>query len=521
VAVAWSSNIDSIAGGVVSAWLNEHVPMGITGFAPHPDFLAFAMTIVLSVVCAIGVRESTMMNNILSGVNIVVMLFVIFAGSAYASPANWDTFAPFGVGGIFAGAATSFFSYVGFDVICTSAEEAVRPSRDVPLAIILSLMGCMGIYIGVATVITMIVPYSMVDTNTPLASAFATHAPWATRIIQVGSVCALTTCLMTSVFPMPRIVYAIASDGLLPAWIGAIHPRFSTPAVATMLCGTLAALLALVFDLNALADMLSVGTLISYTLVAASVLALRYREYDQSLTGTGTAGGAADDGKLLLDGLADTDRLLSPHSSDVHDVAPPPCGSTLLPVVAPNGKIWLWGGTFTSYGAATRAMALFITLLLVAWSIVAASQNYPILTGGGTAATAASAAVVGVLVLVALYCAVIIARLPKLEPLNLPFRAPAAPYLPLVSIAINLYLLVSLSPFTWVRFAVWCAIGTAIYLGYGIKHSHARVEATSDLADTPAQSRNASVSDASDGGPFRPGMAAALGQNGWTRGGAR
>ena len=134
---------------------------------------------------------------------------------------------------------------VGFDVIATSAEEAKNPQRNVPIAIIASLLICSCIYMAVAAVITGMVPYLDIDTNSPLASAFSAHgADWAKYIIAVGAVCGLSTSLMTGIFPMPRIIYAIASDGLFPEFLGVIHPRYKTPVTATLLSGLFAATMA-------------------------------------------------------------------------------------------------------------------------------------------------------------------------------------------------------------------------------------------------------------------------------------
>ncbi|RYY33834.1 amino acid permease, partial [archaeon] len=260
VARAWSGYVDSLAGGAISTYLNDTVGhWHVSGLAAYPDFLAFGMTLFLSVICSIGVRESTIINNALTVTNVAVILFVCIAGAFFVDKQNFTPFAPFGVSGIFTGAATAFFSYVGFDVIATSAEEAKNPQRNIPIAIVTSLILCMLCYSAVSIVVCLMVPYYNLDPTAPLSKAFsATSAKWAGVVIAVGAVAGLSTSLMTCIFPMPRIIYAIASDGLLPAWLGRVHPRFNTPLVATMLC----------------------GTLLSYTLVSGSVLVLRYREHD-------------------------------------------------------------------------------------------------------------------------------------------------------------------------------------------------------------------------------------------------
>jgi len=169
-------------------------------------------------------------------------------------------------------------SYIGFDVIATSAEETVNPERNIPIGIIGSLIVCALSYMGVSAVITLMVPYNEIDVNAPLSDAFAVHGmKWAKDLIAAGALAGLSTSLMAAIFPLPRVVYAIAGDGLLFPWLGRVSRRFHTPANATFVCGAFAGLLAFAFDISALANMMSIGTLMSYTLVSACILILRYR----------------------------------------------------------------------------------------------------------------------------------------------------------------------------------------------------------------------------------------------------
>lgn len=596
VARAWSGYVDSLAGKAISTWLNDRVGnWHITGLASYPDFLALGMTILLTLVCAMGVRESTRLNNFLTGVNVCVIGFAIIAGAFFCNTANFTPFAPFGISGIFTGAATAFYSYVGFDVIATSAEEARNPHRNIPIAIIGSLVICMACYMAVAAVVTLMVPYALIDTTAPLSQAFAAHgATWAKYIIAVGAVCGLSTSLMTSIFPMPRIVYAIASDGLLPAWIGAVHPRLGTPAVATIICGTLAGLLALIFDLNALADMMSIGTLLAYTLVAASVLVLRYRQHDdgtaavlagEMLTkdvpregedapllaaagradgsrgsvndgsssdaagkaaaaasgaagagavvgsdgrrpsiespllkgasaGSGAAVAAALEAAPLVGGAGATVVAAVTEHHDDHFTTPATevvidsragsagltlCGLHLLPSWS-HGRshaVRMWGRAgWSSYAAAAAQLGVFVFSLILASVGVAVLQTQTV----SPAATYGFYAMIGLGLLGGLYAAAAMHVLPQARPGNLSFTTPLAPYLPLFSMAVNIYLLVSLSPFTWVRFAVWCIIGSAIYLFYGIKHSKAVVAVSAAVLPRTAAAAVAAAAAAGTGG---------------------
>lgn len=467
VARAWSGYVDSVANSAISTWMNAHVGnWTVPGLASYPDFLAFGMTMALSLVCAAGVRESTLINNVLTCVNVGVILLVVFAGIKYTNTANFSNFTPFGVKSIFDGAATSFFSYVGFDVIATSAEEAINPSRAIPLSIVLSLTLCMGIYMSVAAVFTLMVRYDDPTgciSSAPLSDAFGCHGVvWAQTVIKIGAVCGLTTSLMTSIFPMGRIVYAICSDGLLPDWIGAVNKRLGTPVVALLICGLLAGGLALIFDLTSLADMMSIGTLLSYTLVAASVLVLRYRQFDEERRSADMAGVAA----ATLAAAPPDLPLLLPRG-------PAPAGAfLLLPRVSPTGDIYMWRSAFSAYAAAAWQLAVFVVGSILLCVSVMSVQNYSVSATGDIALYI----IAGVGGIVCAYATSCLYMLPYALPRNLAFTTPCMPGLALASIVINTYLLVSLAPATWVRFAVWCLIGTIIYLGYGVWHSRTPVD---------------------------------------------
>ena len=505
VARSWSGYLDTLTGGAISSYMKSHIPnMNTPGLAANPDFIAFGMTMLLAGVCAVGVKESTMVNNLLTAVNVFVILFVIAAGSNFAAHegvVNFTPFAPNGFNGIFAGAATSFYAYVGFDVIATSAEETKNPNRTIPIAIIMSLLLCACCYVGVSGVIVAMVPYAQIDANSPLASAFASHgAQWAKYIISVGAVCGLSTSLMTCIFPMPRIVYAIAQDGLLPPWLATISPRFNTPVLATLVCGLFSATMALIFDIEALADMMSIGTLMSYTLVAVSILVLRFRDTDAAAeeeaekaahgaathhsnivahsTGKNNRGrGGSIETPLVIGGAATSHAPPSPQFS--------PFGGLFR--VMSDGSVQVRGQPSSKGRAVVQALLVFISGMCVA-VVAAAVIAFTNLSAAGADVCYGFA---GVGLAVALAGAVAIWMMPSVRPASVAFLTPLFPYVPLLSIAINLYLLANLSYLTWIRFAVWCVIGGLIYGFYGIKHSTAQL-------DLPHSSGGGSKRHASD-----------------------
>lgn len=196
-------------------------------------------------------------------------------------------FAPYGFAGIMAGAAKCFYGFVGFDCIATTGEEAKNPSRNIPLAIVISLIIIFLAYFGISTVLTMALPYYLQNPDAPFPHLFEQlewHAiKW---IVSIGAIFALCTSLLGAMFPLPRVLYAMSTDGIIYKKLRTVHPKTQTPVLATVLAGLLAATMAMLFNLQQLIDMMSIGTLLAYTIVAVSVLVLRYE--DQTLMQSAT-----------------------------------------------------------------------------------------------------------------------------------------------------------------------------------------------------------------------------------------
>jgi len=262
--IASPFDYDPAAGAWVAtgAWLN--LPAGL---------VVLAVTVIL----VIGIRESARFNAAMVILKVAVVLFVIVVGAGYVDTANWRPFLPYGISGVLKGSAYIFFAYIGFDSVSTHAEEARNPQRDVPIGIITSLLLCTVLYILVAFVLTGMVPYREIDIHAPVARAFAARGlDAAALVISIGAVAGITSVLLVLLLSQARVLLAMARDGLIPAsFFGAVHPRFRTPHKATMLTGAVVALLAAVFPLKLLADLVNIGTLMAFVIVCFAVIVMR------------------------------------------------------------------------------------------------------------------------------------------------------------------------------------------------------------------------------------------------------
>ncbi len=269
------------------------------------DLPAVIITMLVTTVLVIGIRESATFNSAMVVVKVGIVLFVIAAGVFFVDSANWfhagsgahQGFAPYGwlgakffgtwsigqVGpggvplGMFAGAAMVFFAYIGFDSVSTHAEEARNPQRDVPIGIIASLMICTILYIGVTAIITGMVPFDKISVEAPLSKAFAqVGLPWAQFLISIGAVAGITSVLLVLMLSQPRVLLAMARDGLVPkSFFGAVHERFRTPYKSTILTGAVVAIMAALIPLRVLAELVNIGTLLAFIIVCVAVLIMR------------------------------------------------------------------------------------------------------------------------------------------------------------------------------------------------------------------------------------------------------
>jgi len=255
----------------------EHTPLKLGGVHLTCNVVALAITAVITAILVIGIRESAGFNAGMVLVKIGAVLFVIVAGIGYIDPSNWSPFLPYGWNGVLGGAAIIFFAYIGFDSVSTHAEEARNPKTDVPIGIISSLAVCTVLYIVVAAVVTGMIPYPQIPLNAPISGAFEKYgATVAPVIISVGALTGITSVLLVMLLSQPRVLLAMARDGLLPfSFFGAVHRRFRTPHKATILTGAVCGLTASLFPLEALSHMVNIGTLFAFVVVCSSVWLMR------------------------------------------------------------------------------------------------------------------------------------------------------------------------------------------------------------------------------------------------------
>nr|XP_058137077.1 cationic amino acid transporter 4-like [Dasypus novemcinctus] len=284
VARACSGYLDAMFDYQIRYLTETHISTWQVPFlAPYPDFLASGIILLASAFLSFGARVSSWLNHTLAVINLCVILFIVIMGFSLASLENWSTeeggFAPFGFSGIMAGAAICLYAFVGLQLIAFSSKEVQNPQKAMPMVIAISVILVTTAYILVSTVLTLMVPWHSLDTQSALADAFYQRGySWAGYIVTLGSFCAIIMVLLRILFFLPRLVYAMAADGLFFQMFACVHPRTQVPVVGTLVFGVLMALLVLVLDLYALVQFISFGALLTYTFVAASNIRLHFQK---------------------------------------------------------------------------------------------------------------------------------------------------------------------------------------------------------------------------------------------------
>ena len=470
-----------------------HIPtLGDT----YLDFLSCILTLVITGVLASGVKQSSVFSTVCNVVNLAVVGFIIIAGAFYVKRENWSLksgFFPYGVSGVLGGAATCFYAFVGFDIIATTGQETKNPQRSIPLAIMISLFIVFMCYFSVSSIITLMLPYYKLDKLSPIPNAFAQRGLHiATYVVGIGAVCGLLSSLMGSLFPLPRIIYAMADDGLLFESFKKISHRSDIPFVATIYPGILTSILALVFNLDELVEMMSIGTLLAYTLVSLCALVLRYQPNCHLSDGDDSSSSSSFDfgeialsddedfakeyrgsensaqqniesGDTIQDGVKDVnssnwgtldfDNNDGRQDEDVFSVDS--LANTRRRILHKKG--YNEPVQFSFPTEKTGRIVCWVSLLLCISSFVFFTlmihatdrilrRDYLIIS---------LALIMG---FVSIICIGVITAMPQ-NSTRLSFNVPCVPGIPILAIFFNIFLMIKLSRVTWLRFVVWMVLG--------------------------------------------------------------
>ncbi|XP_027173460.1 cationic amino acid transporter 4, vacuolar-like [Coffea eugenioides] len=474
VARGMSPNLGSFIGGEdkLPGLLARQTIFGVL-VDPCAAILVF---IVTGLLCT-GIKESSFFQGIITTTNIGAMLFICLAGGYLGFKSGWpgyelpNGYFPFGVNGLLAGSAKLFFSFVGFDCLTSTAEEVKSPQRDLPLGIAISLAICAMLYMLVSAVVVGLIPYYALDPDTPISSAFASYGmEWAAYIITTGTVTALCASLMGSILPQPRILMAMARDGLLPSFFSDINKHTRVPVKSTIVTGLFIAILAFLMDVSQLAGMVSVGTLLAFTIVAISILVIRYippprvslpTSVEQSVDPVSFQFGhiveeidaeiivrPVDDCSFLGQSfLCDRENSDKNPLLEDHNVQGASKEKRRQKIVTWSITIICIGVFVLSSAASAKGLPSVPRFMLCGVGVFLLSGSLFVLTFTDQADTRHTFGHSG------------------------GFICPFVPYLPVACILVNTYLLINLGAGTWIRVCLWLLLGVLIYVFYGRNHS--------------------------------------------------
>lgn len=398
-------------------WLDSY-EVSIFSFSP----LSVVIIVLCTAILIFGAKESNLFNIIISCFNVGVILFIIVLGSIYVQPENWQPFLPNGFQGVFAAAGTVFFAYIGFDSVTTLAAEARNPKRDMPIGIIGTLTIATSLYIGASMVVTGMVNWRWLDYKAPLAMAFAyVGVGWAQFVVSIGSITTLTATTLTTLMGQPRIFFKIAEDGLLFQSFLKLSSK-KIPIVGTLATAILASILAVLFDLDYLTDMISIGTLLAFTVVCGGIMSIRYRVDDNE-----------EDSEYSTD--------------EEHEVV-------------------ITYGRFKKLEHIARFASQYTSLIICAWFVL--TFVFALLIRNGV--------FIGYISILFPFFIACIFLLAILKPQTVPetFRCPLVPFFPLLGMFVNTYLLAQKDLMGGLYFLGWLVLGIILYFAYGLRHSKLR-----------------------------------------------
>jgi APA family basic amino acid/polyamine antiporter len=392
------------------AW--AQAPELFNGFRLVVDLPAFLITVAITALVYVGIKESKNASNLLVVLKLIIVAVVIVVGAFYVKPSNWSPFAPNGIGGVLKGVSAVFFAYIGFDAISTTAEECKNPQRDLPRAMMFALIICTVLYVIITLVLTGMVSYKELGVGDPLSFVFAkVGLSKLSALVAVSAVFAMASVLLVFQLGQPRIWLTMSRDGLLPPVFAKVHPKFHTPSFSTIVTGIFVGVPALFLNMDLVVDLTSIGTLFAFALVCGGIL------------------------------------IIDPHGkSDARFRVPYLNGRWLVPLIL-VAAIYL----IKTYNTAGNHEF---------WLDASGAHGWLVsdeLTGKVTGGFAHQ--IPTMVFLLASLALVVVTFQKKLS------------LLPVLGLLTNLYLMTQLGINNWTMFLIWLLIGLAIYFGYGYKHS--------------------------------------------------
>jgi APA family basic amino acid/polyamine antiporter len=295
VAVGWSAYVVSFLKdfGLALPIALASAPLAYdpaTGLHATGGILNLPAVFIVSLITGLlvaGIRQSANFNNVIVAIKVVVILLFIGCCAGFVQKANWHPFIPpntgtfgqFGWSGLLRGAGVVFFSYIGFDAVSTAAQESRNPQRDMPIGILTSLVICAILYVAVALVLTGLVSYTQLGVPDPIAVGINAVGPalaWMRPVVKAGAIAGLSSVVLVLLMGQTRILFSMASDGLLPSVFARVHARFRTPYITTLMTGTVAVVVAGLFPIGFISELVSIGALLAFTMVCLGVLVLRH-----------------------------------------------------------------------------------------------------------------------------------------------------------------------------------------------------------------------------------------------------
>ncbi|XP_053211838.1 probable cationic amino acid transporter [Panonychus citri] len=498
-----------------------------------PDLLSALITLAMTGILVAGVKKSLLVNNILNLINFSSWAIIMVVSLYYLSFTNWSQhggFLPNGWSGVLSGAATCFYAFIGFDIIATTGEEAENPKWSIPTAIISSLLIALTAYTTSSLVLTLMVPWEQINVDSALVEMFNSVEAYHWKdLVAIGALAGLTVSMLGSMFPMPRVVYAMAKDGLIFRRFSSVWQPTGTPMIATVFFGICTAFASLLISLEVLVEMMSIGTLMAYTLVSTCVLLLRYQPNRANLvdllpetirSACHTPSREPFQGLSAQGPIMSTTPSFTPYvtreekrvhtkrtnryDSSESDDTDPNCfrqeskdDEFLVPGTAgyhygsvpyqhggSSGKrsnileyyekfcMYLFPYGWKVNGPATDETGLLVIKLVGLLYIVTIVFDV-ILAWFIDSLDSGNHLILGLFIssfMAIVACIFAIARQPQIR-CDLKFKAPGVPFVPALAIVINIYLIFRLSILTLVRFSIWMTIGFIMYFGYGIKNS--------------------------------------------------